>query len=181
MIKNIYFSIFSVIILCMVTLSDLKAQAPVNEKAEAKAFVQKFYDWYLPLYNKSIDGKNRTRPSIAALNQRPEYFDEPLRKALIEDGIAQSKAHEIVGLDYDPFLAAQDIVFSYKLGDIKQVGNKLWIEVSVGDHIMVEVMKTGGSWKFTDFIYPAHVKMKQLSLLQELTYLRNSREKRNTK
>jgi hypothetical protein len=164
--------VLSMIILCMVTLSDLKAQAPVNEKAEAKAFVQKFYDWYLPLYNKPIDRKALVRASIAALNQRPEYFDEPLRKALLEDAAEQAKhPHELVGLDFDPFLAAQDNVLSYKLGDIKQVGNKFWIEVSVGDHIIAEVMKAGSSWKFTDFIYPAHGKVPQFSMLQMLTHV----------
>ncbi|MDB5116659.1 MAG: hypothetical protein JWQ79_2151 [Mucilaginibacter sp.] len=172
-IKNIYFSIFSVIILCMVTLLDVKAQAPVNEKAEAKAFVQKFYDWYLPLYNKPLDRKNPVLPDVVALKQKSNYFDEPLRKALLDDAAEQAKSPgEIVGIDFDPFLGAQDNVLGYKLGDVKQVGNKFWIETSFGNHIVAEVKKAGGSWKFTDFIYPANGKMKQFSMLQMLTHVK---------
>jgi hypothetical protein len=153
----------------MVTLSDLKAQAPVANKESAKAFVQKFYDWYLPLYNKPIDRKKPIPADILAINQKPEYFDEPLRKALLADAAGQAKhPGEIVGLDFDPFLSAQDDVPGFKLGDVKEAGNKFWV-IFNPTHVTAEVMITGGSWKFTDFIYPAHDKMPQISLLHMLT------------
>jgi hypothetical protein len=177
-IDNRYLLTFGVIMLYMVTLSDLKAQTLVNEKAEAKAFVKKFYDWFLPLSNKPIDRKNPVSP-IAVLNQRPEYFDEPLRKAILDDAAEKAKhPYELVGLDFDPFLDANDNVLGYKLGNVKQVGNKFWIEISVGDHIIAEVMKADGSWKFTNFFYPNN---KQYSLLQVLASPRNGREKMKRK
>lgn len=158
------------IMLSMVVFSVANAQ-PSNDAASAKAFVQQFYDWYLPLSTKPVDRKKTVAADVAALKQKPECFDTPLREALLADAAAQAKfPGEIVGLDFDPFLAAQDDVLKVKLGDVKQVGSRYLVMVN-NNRLTAEVVNVGPNWKFTNFIYP------KSNLMQTLTDLRKEREK----
>src|ERR1700679_2038530 len=110
------FSIVIVIILSMAMFSCERAsKTKIDDKESARVFVQKFYDWYNALSNAETPDKNDVVPAeTVALNKKADYFDVPLRAAIIEDQNAQAKVPgEIVGLDSDPFLNAQDIGFSY--------------------------------------------------------------------
>ncbi|HEX9510533.1 MAG TPA: hypothetical protein VF939_08620 [Puia sp.] len=109
----------NIIFLSVIIFSNANAQSSIDTKESARIFVQKFYDWYFPLFA-APGGKKDTIPSsTVAINQRGEYFDIPLRKALIDDAKAQSKATELVGLDFDPFLNAQDVALGYQTGSVK--------------------------------------------------------------
>lgn len=80
-------------------LAAAPATAP-GDAAQAGAFVQSFYDWYVKA---EID-------SDAALKKKPAYFSPELTKALKADAVAAAKSPgDIVGLDFDPFLNAQDV------------------------------------------------------------------------
>jgi len=182
-----YFLKGYIIILSMIMFSNVNAQS--NDKEDARAFVQKFYDWYIVLSEHPINKKNPTTSDVVAVNQHAEYFDGQLRKGLIDDHIAQSKVKgEIVGLDFDPFLAAQDNGFDYQAGNIKQVGNNFFIDIHCAAKgnskkailasqiaVIAEVTKIGTSWKFTNFIYP--VDGRKDNLMQILTNLQKEREK----
>jgi hypothetical protein len=160
--------IVNIILLGVGVSSDGNAQSKTGDKESARIFVQKFYDWYTILFNAEILGKKQTvSPEAAALSKKKECFDNVLREALIEDDKAQAKADEIVGLDSDPFLAAQDNGFAYQTGSVKQVGNKFLVDVhcdQIGKSrkailaaevaVVAEVVKTDGHWIFTNFIYP---------------------------
>jgi hypothetical protein len=159
-IKNIFFSILSVIILCMVTLSGLKAQAPVDEKAGAKAFVQQFYDQYSGLTNK--------QRNIAAA-----YFDKTLL-----DAYNMPFKKDDIGFDFDPISNAQDDRAGFQTGNVKQVGNKFFVDVhdvakrksekeilAAPTCVIVETIRVGKSWKIANLIYPADKTSKQTDLL----------------
>jgi hypothetical protein len=142
---------------------------------EARAFVQAFYDWYV---KGVID-------SDAALKKKPAYFSPELTQALKADEAAAAKSpDEVVGLDFDPFLNAQDVCSPYKAGAVKQVGDAYEVEVlgSCADlkpgqpDVVVRLMRHGASWMFTDFIYPARDDQPQQDLFAILKALQQERD-----
>jgi len=152
----------------MVMFSNANAQSS-NDKESGRVFVQRFYDWYNQLASSFVPvKKNGVRsPDIIALKQHSEYFDASLSKAIIDDYDAQSKVRgDIVGLDFDPFLNAQDTGFEYQTGNVKQTGNRFFVDVHCGAKgkrketlatktvVIAEIVKEGTSWKFTNFMYP---------------------------
>ena len=185
--KKKHFLLTALILLSFV-FRGVKAQA-VDEKENARIFVQKFYDWYNAMYNADSLGNNNTPDAEhVALTKRANYFDARLLKAIKADNLAQSKADEIVGLEMDPFLAAQDVGFSYQTGDVRQSGNKYLIDIhcdrlgksrkavlAAEVAIIAEVTKLNGQWIFTNFTYPD--KNGQSNLVQILKNLRNDRVK----
>jgi hypothetical protein len=150
------------------------AAAPASSDP-ARAFVQTFYDWYV---KGSID-------SDAALKKKPAYFSPELTKALEADEAAAARSpDEVVGLDFDPFLNAQDICSPYKVGAVKQVGDAYEVEVlgSCADtkpgqpDVIARLVRHGASWMFVDFIYPARDGQPQVDLLAVLKALQQERD-----
>lgn len=182
--KKRYFTIISVIILSIVMSLNVNAQSSVNDKAAVKMFVQQFYDWYVPLYNKGTPATD-----LMALKQKSVYFDATLGSAIKKDYTGQpANAGEILGLDGDPFLNAQDTGFDYQAGNVKQVGNKFLVDIHGGPKgqskketlasetvIIAQVVNLKGQWKFTNFLYP--VKQGGGDLLTVLANLRKDRLK----
>ena len=133
------------------------AKAPSDTDA-VRDFVQKFYDWYVPSSRASSD-----RPAEIVLRERPSAFDSTLARGLKEDSDAQSKvAGDIVGLDFDPFLAAQDPCERYELVGVRKSGESYLATVrGVGgceNHeeadVDAEVISRDGAWVFTNVRYP---------------------------
>lgn len=145
----------------------------------AKKFVQSFYDWYVP---KALSSKSEPA-SDTALKVKGNCFSLELRQKLREDSEAQAKVEgEIVGLDFDPFLNAQDPGMHYSVGKVLPKGESYLVEV----HRVVsgkleekltataEVAGKNGQWYFVNFIYPnGH------NLLGVLKALKDEREKAN--
>jgi len=190
--KRKLFTVLNLVVLCMTIFSSVNAKSVVDDKENARVFVQKFYDWYIVLSATSPNLRRGSEPDIIALNQHSEYFDAKLRKAIIDDRLAQSKANEIVGLDYDPFLNAQDTGFGYQTGNVKQIENKFFIDIHSDNEkksrkailvakvaVIAEVVKVNGQWVFVNFIYP--VNGKQYNLLDELKGLREDSKKTKNK
>ena len=157
----------------------LLATAPVVASApsdadSARGFVQAFYDWYVK------DGAN----SDAALEKKLAYFSPQLTEALKADEAAAAKTpDEVVGLDFDPFLNAQDICSPYKVGKVKQAGDAYEVEVLDScpekpgqPAVLVRLVKYGASWMFVDFIYPARDSQPQQDLFSVLKALKQERE-----
>ncbi|MFD2866459.1 hypothetical protein [Mucilaginibacter antarcticus] len=183
MMKNRRFSIFIVIILCMVSFSDLKAQAPANDKASVKTFVQHFYDWYNVLQaDDDFTRKHHLSPFAFAIKERGNYFDKPLRQAISDYFHKPLKSGE-TGLDFDPIAAAQDTRSGFQTGNVKQVGNTFRInlhdlpkgksekEILAAETFLVVVaVKVGKDWKLANFIYPAKGNMSQTDLIKLLAH-----------
>ena len=97
-----------------------------------------------------------------ALREKRSSFSPELVKGLKEDLAASKKSHgEIVGLDFDPFLNAQDIAERYLVGKITTKGDHYWIEVfgifggqkNSNPDVVPELAFENGQWIFTNFHY----------------------------
>lgn len=94
------------------------AKAPSESEAARKA-AQAFYDWYAPMAM-----KNAKEPAfVRSLRERKAALTEELAQALAADAAAQKAVpDDIVGLDWDPFLNAQDSYAKYVAGEVKAEG-----------------------------------------------------------
>jgi hypothetical protein len=166
--KTKHISVIGIIILSMMFMNAKAQSSP--DKESARIFVQKFYDWYYACISANTPG-NKNAKLFTFRNvviQKPEYFDVSLRKALIDDNEAQSKSNEIVGLDFDPFLNAQDVGLKYTAMRVKQDGDKFLVNVHTTNAaqsnnsviafklaVIAEVIKKDSGWQFVNFIYPS--------------------------
>lgn len=146
-----------------------------------KAFVQSFYDWYVPAALAYKDGFSYE----LVLKQKPYYFDNVLSQALREDWKARDNSPEyIAGLEADPILNSQDPCDHYIVGAIRQVGKSYEVDVFCGQgvkqdapDVTAELIPQGDTWRFTNFIYPARDNIKKTDLLSVLKRQKKSREK----
>ena len=145
-----------------------------TELTEAQAFVRAFYVWYLPAAGTG-EGLKRAVTDSAAL------FAPDLVRALEADGEAQAKnPNEVVGLDGDPFLDAQDFCERYEVGTARRDGLDILVDVYArcsGDttsapRIAARVRRNGQGWTFLNFQYP----QRGSDLLKDLDELRRQRD-----
>ncbi|MGC3988660.1 MAG: DUF3828 domain-containing protein [Chthoniobacteraceae bacterium] len=152
------------------------AQAEPGEAAAVRSFVQHFYDWYVPL-----SGHTKLPPEEEALKKRTADFSPELAKALQADLDANARAGEVVGLDYDPFLNAQDPCQKYVVGGKTSEDHGVWkVEVfgvcdgkkeAKASVIAVVKARASHSWFFTNFEDPED----KTDLLQNLRALAKER------
>lgn len=176
-----------ILIACLLLASSLTClaagpAAPVQtEKDSVRAFVQAFYDWYLKTTDDQKDGA-----ADIVLAHKPAYLSPELAKALKADGDAAARSpDEVVGLDFDPYLNAQDVCAPYKLGAVRQKGKVYEVEVmgSCADDapgipdVVTQLVRRGDSWEFTNFIYPARKDVPASDLLSLLKRYQQDRDK----
>src|SRR5262249_9672149 len=130
-----------------------------NTQRSCRSFVQNFYNWYLRLAEK--EDKDECS-SDAAIRIKPKAFSSELSRQLKLDSQAQAKVHgEIVGLDFDPFLGAQNTAERHSVGKITPRGSTYWAEVygqwngkmNVKPDVVPEVAFQNGRWFFVNFHY----------------------------
>lgn len=143
-----------------------------DESLSCKAFVQSFYQWYVPLaHREDLKGP----ASDLALKHKASAFSAGLYQALKADSEAQARSKELVGLDFDPFLNSQDPDTRYDVRAVKQAGEHCSAEVfGVGDSgkrtqpdVVAELTRAGEDWIFTNFQYPS-LKTDLLQVLKRL-------------
>ncbi len=165
--------------LFLVLECSLQAQMKNSEEAQSAlhSFVQEFYDWYVP----KARADNPGPAWDIALKSRGSVFAPVLARALKGDSEAQAKAQgEIVGLDFDPFLSAQDPCGHYEAGRGVHKGKSYWVNVygvcSGKRHekadVVAELIQQDDHWAFVNFHYPT-----DRDLLAVLKSLREGREK----
>jgi hypothetical protein len=149
-----------------------------------RAFVQSFYDWYVPLVGSTTSRK----ATIIALRDRPTALDLDLALALKQDEKAQEKQDKIdgsiVGLDFDPFLSSQDPCEKYVVGNISKKGNRYFAEiysVCSGEKgpkpdLVAELAFKDASWVFVNFHYP-DLRCDLLGILERLRKQRHESPK----
>jgi len=170
-------------LLCTVSTAHAAGPAP-GEDAQAqsaKAFVKGFYDWYTGEIQKSKDG-----PVDDPLKSKHWPFSAAIVTALKADEEAQAKSpDEVVGIDFDPYLNAQDTCFPYKMGKVTTNGGQYRVEVFDSNcsdphpeipTVIAVVEKNGASWRFVNFIYPGEPGQAESDLLSVLKSLANERE-----
>jgi len=129
-----------------------KAAAPVQGTPEQ--FVQAFYDWYVPLSIKNVSKRSESPADIIAIRQRPALFGRELAAMLVADWRMQSKCRGyIVGLDFDPFLQAQDDDGHFRVAGAKATARGYQVLVSRDGKpfLSADVAGGPGHWRFTDF------------------------------
>jgi hypothetical protein len=167
-----------VLLLCLVPClgSTASAQPQTTQSSQAIAFVQSFYDWYLPIVND--DNLHEWRYKVA-ITRKPELFDQTLLRALQNDADAQAKAavnREIDGLDGDPFVDTNgDPAPHFKA--IRATGPLVTV-VGYDEQIAkplvalaVEVRCKQDRCVIVNVHYPAHDGLKKYDLLSQLRLL----------
>jgi len=130
------------------------AAAPPAEAPDH--FVQRFYDLYTPM---SASGWARAIRSQALW----DFLDPGLARMLKADADAQAGSpNDIVGLDFDPFLSAQDPWHKYEAGKASKAGTGYTVRVHgvakgkrrPAPSLVVDVAPRDGHWVIRDFHYP---------------------------
>lgn len=155
------------------------AQSPaqVHQYAErsCRSFVQRFYTWYVPKHG--LEDVLKYRRSALT----PELYG-----ALKEDLAASAKnPDEVVGLDFDPFLNAQDVAERYVLGKVTAKGATFWVGIygiwsgkkSDKPDVTAEVACKEGKCLFVNFHYGKTELPENENLLSVLKALKKEREK----
>jgi hypothetical protein len=131
---------FIALILFSFGVGALQAQTPTtpSQPQDCGHFVQQFYDWYAAKENALMKRNSLESALEVALREKRSSFSPELVKGLKEDLAASKKSREeIVGLDFDPFLNAQDVAERYLVAKI----------TPKGDHYLVEVFGVWGGRK----------------------------------
>lgn len=165
------------------------AMADEAKIKSCKNFVQSFYSWYLT----KCQGNQTEDSTLAVFKNKKFGFSKELETKLKEDhDVAALFPGEIVGLDFDPFLNAQDVAQKCTVGKASQSGEKYRVEVfSVFDgkknskpDVVPELIQQNGNWIFINFLYPdasIPVNKDLLSVLNQLKKDRPPLPKKHTK
>src|SRR6202020_115196 len=121
-----------------------------------RAFVQSFYSWY------PKQDINNVAASDRVLRHKKAVLSPALYRGLKEDAEAQAKAKgDLVGLDFDPFLNAQDTASRYDVGKVVCKNGTYWANVYgtwngkklKKPDVVPELRNQGGRWIFVNFHY----------------------------
>jgi hypothetical protein len=149
--------------------------ANVQPPAPGYRFVQGFYDFYLPRLASGAAEWD------AIKRERGASFSPELLAALDQDAAAAAASpDEIVGLDFDPFLATQDPCEHYEVGPESPAGPNHRVEVfavcggtrELTPSVVAEIAQRGEAWVFVNFHYPGE----QTDLLRVLAELSAGRD-----
>src|SRR5580700_8796469 len=108
-----------------------QATSSSGRQRSCKAFVQGFYDWYVPkaAAERAPDDSAQNTWELA-LKQKRSAFTPELYRALKEDADAQDKVEEYsVGIDFDPFLYSQNPEEHFVIENVTVTGQKCRVEV----------------------------------------------------
>jgi hypothetical protein len=154
--------------------------SPDDKKADDKdsplGFVQDFYNWYTP--KALADGPIPACKFV--VDNRIANFNHELLNALKEDIEAQEKVEgEIVGIDFDPFLASQDPCERYEAGRVINKGAHYLVEIhsicsgikNNNVDVTADLIRENNRWIFVNFLYSDNN-----DLINVLKYLRESRK-----
>jgi hypothetical protein len=179
---------FIAIILFSFGVGALPAQTltTASQPQDCGRFVEQFYDWYVAK-EKALTKRNSRESALeVALREKRSSFSTELVKGLKEDLAASKKSSgEIVGLDFDPFLNAQDIAERYLLGKITPKGDHYLVEVfgiwggqkKSNPDVVPELAFENGQWIFTNFHYGKTDIPVNENLISVLQVLKKDRQK----
>jgi hypothetical protein len=172
-------------LLAVSTQPALLAQHVKQSKTEqsCRNFVQQFYTWYLGR-NALIDKSRSAGPSWDdVLKLRPEVLSPGLL-SLLKDDLAASRANseEVVGLDWDPFLATQDPSAKFEVDSVSMKNSHCYAVVNGIEHgkkqetVVPELTAASDTWVFVNFHYNDQPPQDE-NLIATLKQLRDQRKK----
>jgi hypothetical protein len=154
-----------------------------NQEKSCRESVQNFYDWYFDRLNHKSKKQSNASAFDDVLRLKPEVLTARLRHMLKEDSDAASKnPGEIVGLDFDPYINAQDWDGKYSVQSATVKGSNCrasaWgMDGGAKKEIVVpELELTGGKWVFANFHYPGQSNPRDENLIDLLIGLRDDRK-----
>jgi hypothetical protein len=136
--------------------------------------VRAFYTWYVPKHG--VEDVLKYRRSALS----PELY-----RALKEDLAASAKnSDEVVGLDFDPFLNAQDVAERYVIGKVTANADTFLIEIygiwsgkkNEKPEVVAEVARKAGQCFFVNFHYGKTELPENENLLSVLKGLKKERQ-----
>jgi len=156
------------------------SSTPALSADSARQAVDEFYGWYVPIQ------KQTGNANMRAVHDRAALFSPELVAALRADSVASAASPgEVVGLDGDPFLNAQDACDRYSSAGVAELGNRFLVQVlgsgGCPEHttadVTVEVTPANGNPVFTNFIYSPRDRDNLVSLLTYLDSTRRAKSK----
>jgi hypothetical protein len=129
-------------------------QSTSATEQSCRKFVQRFYDWYVPIALKD----NGVPASDLALKHRPAAFDTKLYRELQEESRTTAKLND-AGLDFDPFLNSQDPSPRFRVVKITVEDVSCLAEINgilsgkKEEDVTPELAFKDGRWVFVDFHY----------------------------
>ena len=163
------------VLLGLVLLCCRRGETPGDPAlVSATQFVRTFYGWYVPSAQHGTGMEVAVRDSAA-------LFAPELVRALQADAEAQAAdSEEVVGLDGDPFLDAQDFCDTYTAGTARRAGLDVLVDIrgncsARGESrpdVVAELSQTQSGWVFRNFRYPR----RDSDLMKDLEDLRRARD-----
>ena len=166
----------SILLLALACSPALAQPAPGPTEASCRSFVQGFYNWHV------THGTNFEK----TLKLKRSLLSAELGSALAADLAASSKhPDEIVGLDFDPFVNAQDPSPRYRVGQTALKEGSCFAQVygvpsedkNAKPDVTAELRLEKGAWKFVNFHYGSGNGPENENLLAILRRLKNDRSK----
>jgi hypothetical protein len=161
------------------------ASAPVQAETEksCRDFVQDFYDWYFDKLNAAAGKPNSGSTVDDVLRRRPRVLTEKLDRLLRDDETAAARSPgEIVGLDFDPFINAQDWDGKYFVKRVDVTGGDCRASVwglDSGHQLEIvepELEMQDGKWVFVNFHYSRNTSPDNENLIDLLISLDKERK-----
>jgi hypothetical protein len=145
--------------------------------------VQQFYNWYLSRVELHLKSRLAGPPSKDVLRFRPQVLSAELAQSLKEDIEAQARAHELVGLDFDPFLNSQDASSKYEVASVRMRNSRCKAVVNgieggkKQEQVVPELTASGATWVFVNFHYGKSEFSQDENLVRTLKLLSDERMK----
>lgn len=146
-----------------------------------RAFVQSFYDWYIGHLNAQKGKQASVGSTYDVVRLRPQLLTPDLRRMLTEDFRSQRHSEEVTGLDFDPFLNAQDWEGKYTVENVTLSDDRCRASVWGTDGgkrreiVDPEAVLMGGRWVFVNFHYPGAASHDEENLVDLLKLLKRQR------
>jgi hypothetical protein len=158
--KNLLIALGCVLVFPLLTIG-VEAAPPDKDAAAARAFVQGFYNWYVP---KALNPGNDPVWESMFKARKPVLSGDLMRALSEDDKAARGSPDEVVGLDFDPFLNSQDPGQRYVAGNVVAKNGDYFVEVravqsgkmSKTPDVIAELVKSKGDWMFVNFQYPGN-------------------------
>lgn len=136
-------------LLMLVSLGITACAASAEAAASPQMVVESFYSWALEYTAFNEETGERANPMVdGAYIARPE-----ISAAMIDSYEATRASFEPMGGGYDPFLCAQDIPTTFRVGETVVEGDQalVTVETSFANHsFQVELTREAGEWLISD-------------------------------
>lgn len=166
-----------------VAQQQVQARIETAQEKSCQEVVRGFYDWYFDRLNSEAKGQSNGSALDDLLRLKPELLTAKLRQMLREDRDSASKnAGEIVGLDFDPYINAQDWEGKYFVESATVQGSNCRASVWGTDAgkkreiVDPELESDKGKWVFVNFHYPGEPDARNENLIAVLEGLREDRK-----